>query len=133
MGVVRAAWEGLTMTGAPQEKCYLISESELKAWQTVTPTSPMCLELRARVYSRPATTSAGEVLEELRQDGWMVAIHNDYWQNGKLYTFWLVTNRDGRYFKGESSMEHGGDVSALNTIKNAIAKLQQQQGGREQR
>lgn len=69
--------------------------------------------------------SAENVLEELRSDGWMVAIHNDYWHDGKPHTFWLMTNRDGRYFKGESSMDHGGDVSALNQIKNAIAKLRE--------
>lgn len=62
----------------------------------------------------------GSLLEELRNLGWMVAIHNDYWQDGKYYTFWLMTNRSGLYFKGESSMEHGGDIGALNQIKNAI-------------
>lgn len=60
-----------------------------------------------------------ELLERLRGYGLMVAIHNDYWQDGKYYTFYLMTTRGGHYFKGESSMEHGGDTSALNQIKHA--------------
>lgn len=30
-----------------------------------------------------------EMLKDLRDGGWMVAVHNDYRNNGKLFTFWL--------------------------------------------
>lgn len=39
------------MTEEPQPKYFLISESELSQWQTVTPMSPTCQELRERVRS----------------------------------------------------------------------------------
>ena len=39
-------------------------------------------------------------LTRLRSDGWSVAVHNDYRQDGEPHTFWLLT-RDGRAVKGE--------------------------------
>jgi hypothetical protein len=55
-------------------------------------------------------------------NGWAVAIHNDYRQNGEQHTFWLLTNADGTYLKGEGT----SDAEALNQIREA---LRQQQGG----
>ncbi len=40
-------------------------------------------------------------LKLLRNEGWMVAVHNDYRQNGEMHTFWLFTHTEGRYLKGE--------------------------------
>lgn len=43
-----------------------------------------------------------QMLAWLRQNGWMVAVHNDYRQNGVLSTFWLFTHQEsGRFVKGE--------------------------------
>ena len=46
------------------EKMYLISESEIQQWQTVTKMSPTCQEIRERVRSRPAP---GDVLDKLEK------------------------------------------------------------------
>ncbi len=42
-----------------------------------------------------------EALKALRNDGWSVAVHNDYQQDGEPFTFWLLTHPDGHYVKGE--------------------------------
>lgn len=42
-----------------------------------------------------------KILDKIRNEGWMVAVHNDYRLNGKNMTFWLFTNSDGRFVKGE--------------------------------
>lgn len=42
-----------------------------------------------------------EKLNLLRTNGWVVAVHNDYYSNGVLHTFWLFTHKSGIYVKGE--------------------------------
>ena len=54
---------------------------------------------RRKVYAREGA-SMESLLKELRRRGWMVAVHNDYMQNGVLHTFWLFT-KGGRCVKGE--------------------------------
>lgn len=44
--------------------------------------------------------SAESLLIDLRNLGWMVAVHNDYKLNGDIYTFWLFTSGK-RCAKGE--------------------------------
>jgi hypothetical protein len=56
-------------------------------------------------------------LRELREAGWMVAVHNDYRQNGEARTFWLFT-RNGQAIKGEGST----DDEALNQVAAALAE-----------
>lgn len=46
-----------------------------------------------------------EMLEILRDAGWMVAVHNDYRQSGRSMTFWLFTHPDGRWLKGEADSD----------------------------
>ena len=48
--------------------------------------------------------AAHDVLAKLRAAGWMVAVHNDYRQDGKLMTFWLFV-RDGIAVKGEGATD----------------------------
>lgn len=43
--------------------------------------------------------------EMLRDAGWSVAVHNDYRQDGKTYTFWLFTHPSGRWVKGEGETD----------------------------
>lgn len=45
--------------------------------------------------------NATDMLDWFRRNGWMVAVHNDYRQHGRLNTFWLLTRSDGRWVKGE--------------------------------
>ena len=44
-------------------------------------------------------------IDYLRSLGWMVAVHNDYKQNGEFHTFWLLTYPDGKYLKGEGKTD----------------------------
>ncbi len=53
---------------------------------------------------------------DLRTNGWAVAIHNDYRLNGEQHTFWLFANKDGRYLKGEGKT----DAEALNQIRKSL-------------
>jgi hypothetical protein len=44
----------------------------------------------------------GDALRRMRSEGWTVAVHNDYRQNGQPMTFWLFTNEThGTFVKGE--------------------------------
>ena len=41
----------------------------------------------------------------LREDGWAVAVHNDYRVNGEPHTFWLFTHPSGHWLKGEGKTD----------------------------
>jgi len=44
------------------------------------------------------------LLGALRRQGWLVGVHNDYYKDGQLYTFWLLTNpATNTFVKGETS------------------------------
>jgi hypothetical protein len=58
------------------------------------------------------------MLDELRDDGWAVAAHNDYRLDGQSYTFWLFT-RGNQCVRGEGLT----DTAALIRVQNAIAEL----------
>lgn len=56
--------------------------------------------------------------DELRSQGWAVAVHNDYWLDGERHTFWLFTHRNGRWVKGEGKT----DAEAISkAMKDAAA------------
>lgn len=59
------------------------------------------------------------LVERLRAQGWAVAVHNDYRLNGKPHTFWLLTNDDGRYVKGEGRT----DAEALEQCQISAVSL----------
>jgi hypothetical protein len=47
------------------------------------------------------------LLAKMRNNGWSVAVHNDYWHNGCSYTFWLFTHvQSGRFVKGEGEDDY---------------------------
>lgn len=55
-----------------------------------------------------------EMLKKLREEGWMVAVHNDYRLDGEAYTFWLFTNfRNKTFVQGEART----DEEALQNIR----------------
>jgi len=63
-----------------------------------------------------ALEAAGQYIPgDLRALGWSVATHNDYRQDGKFHTFWLLT-KSGQCVKGEGE----SDAEALNQIRVAI-------------
>lgn len=59
------------------------------------------------------------LVEALRADGWSVAVHNDYRQDGEPHTFWLFTHPDGRWIKGEGRT----DAEALEAARAHAAAL----------
>lgn len=52
---------------------------------------------------------------DIRAAGWMVAVHNDYTQDGVWNTFWLFTKGD-RCVKGEGR----SDGEALNEVRRQL-------------
>ena len=46
------------------------------------------------------------LLRHLRGTGWSVAVHNDYVQDRKRYTFWLFTHPIGKWIKGEGETDY---------------------------
>jgi hypothetical protein len=60
--------------------------------------------------------------DDLRAQGWSVAVHNDYSLHGTPHTFWLLT-KDGRAIKGEGFT----DADALNAIR-ALAQQPEHHG-----
>lgn len=60
-----------------------------------------------------------EYLKNFRSFGWVVAIHNDYRQNGEAHTFWLFTHPNGRYIKGEGKT----DLDALKICQREREKI----------
>lgn len=58
--------------------------------------------------------------DDLRLQGWAVAIHNDYRQGGVQHTFWLFT-KNGSALKGEGAT----DAEALDEVR---AQLEVQHG-----
>ena len=72
--------------------------------------------------------SAESSADDLRELGWIVAVHNDYRYHGVDFTFWLFTELGGRWIKGEGT----SDAEALNNIRQQLAgekeKLREEQG-----
>lgn len=62
----------------------------------------MAQDRRQREGKRKSLTG---MLRILREAGWMVAVHNDYRQDGKLQTFWLFTHPSGKWLKGEAERD----------------------------
>jgi hypothetical protein len=56
--------------------------------------------------------------DDIRAQGWSVAVHNDYRQEGKHRTFWLFT-KGSRAVKGEAMCDRG----ALNEVRERIKKI----------
>jgi hypothetical protein len=50
---------------------------------------------------------------KLREDGWVVAVHNDYRMNGVPMTFWLFTRDDRRWIKGEGRDDRAALEAAI--------------------
>jgi len=68
-----------------------------------------------------ALEAAGQYIPgDLRALGWSVATHNDYRQDGKFHTFWLLT-KSGQCVKGEGE----SDAEALNQIRVAIRRKEE--------
>jgi hypothetical protein len=62
-------------------------------------------------------SEAQTLLDQLRQAGLSVAVHNDYRQGGEPMTFWLFTHPDGYWLKGEGK----SDLEALQVVSGQLA------------
>jgi ribulose bisphosphate carboxylase small subunit len=72
--------------------------------------------------TRPPNPSLEELLALMRQQGWLVAVHNDYRHNG-TYTFWLFTNKEsGRFVKGEAEDDLTAVQQCLEQVKRAYIR-----------
>lgn len=61
-------------------------------------------------------SEASSCADDLRAMGWSVAVHNDYRQDGKPRTFWLLTHPSGQWLKGEGET----DREALDEIRSSV-------------
>ena len=62
--------------------------------------------------------SLAQMLRELRSEGYMVGVHNDYMQAGKFQTFWLFTHRSrGTFLKGEGPTDEEAVKSVLEQVE----------------
>lgn len=82
-------------------------------------------ELRERYPVQWAAQKLMEIIDgnfsyadDIRAQGWTVAVHNDYRLNHEPHTFWLFTKGD-RNVKGEGRT----DDEALNQVRAAIASF----------
>ena len=62
---------------------------------------------------------AQAVPDDLRAQGWAVAVHNDYRQDGQRHTFWLFTHPDGCWVKGEGRT----DAEALAQVRAQVRAI----------
>lgn len=74
-------------------------------------------------FSHPGGVTPKEIdparPDDIRAQGWSVAVHNDYRLGGQSHTFWLFT-RGNQCVKGEGT----SDAQALAVVRAEIAKLQ---------
>lgn len=84
--------------------------------------STECDHIAARIRSLASSSTSVEAygaLATLRENGWMVGVHNDYRLNGEAHTFWLFTHSDGRWVKGEGRT----DAEALGQAAAAAREI----------
>jgi len=58
------------------------------------------------------------LLSRIRRQGWVVAVHNDYHQDGEFHTFWLFTHGN-RCFKGEGETDEAALLQVWEQIDAA--------------
>ena len=57
----------------------------------------------------------------MRESGWRVAAHNDYFQDGRSMTFWLFTHPSGWFVKGEGPL----DLKALSQCAQQMLAIEE--------
>lgn len=60
-------------------------------------------------------------LAQLRRDGWRVAVHNDYRQDGEDFTFWLFTHDAGLFVKGEGRTDRDAIAAVCEQARRVFA------------
>lgn len=62
-------------------------------------------------------------IKRLRKIGFRVAIHNDYEQEGRFHTFFLLTHPSGIFVKGEGESDEVAITFAIQEAINRGFKL----------
>lgn len=70
----------------------------------------------AAYFAAVPSTAVEALPDDIRAQGWAVAVHNDYRQHGEPHTFWLFTKGE-RAIKGEGR----SDAEALNQVRASLA------------
>jgi hypothetical protein len=65
-------------------------------------------------------------LRWIREQGWAVAVHNDYRLNGERHTFWLFTKGNGDEIMSSVKGEGKTDEEALAKVRTIILKAERQ-------
>lgn len=73
-------------------------------------------EVAALSAAEVVRESLSEMLRQIREAGWSVAVHNDYRQNGIACTFWLFTHPNGKWLKGEGRTDEQAVGAVLRGI-----------------
>ena len=68
-------------------------------------------------------TSDKTPLEQLRDGGWSVAVHNDYRIDGVAHTFWLFTHPEGIWIKGEGRTDELALADLPSRAHNVLSAL----------
>ena len=70
------------------------------------------------INERAARGSLEELLDKFRQNGWRVAVHNDYSKDGEWHTFWLFA-KGNQCIKGEAKT----DIEALQIARKEVRRV----------
>ena len=95
-----------------QERSPMIPCPQYEIWQYCPAWKQIRKEERDKVLTEKR-------IDYLRSLGWMVAVHNDYKQNGEFHTFWLLTYPDGKYLKGEGKTDEEALEQIVEELRQA--------------
>jgi DNA-binding transcriptional regulator YiaG len=98
------------------ERQYFI---DLAGMSNIVPAKLSLTTREVKQAQRVVGKNAESVPDDIRDQGWTVAMHGDSQVKGKFRTCWLFTNEDGRYLKGEGQT----DAEALNLVRQKLLKL----------
>lgn len=101
----------------PDTPAFFVDEAARRSYK-VTPLYPLATALSPQPQQAAVVPEGLNVPDDLRAEGWAVAVHNDYRLNGEAHTFWLFT-KDGRAIKGEGRT----DAEALTQCRAEVLRL----------
>jgi hypothetical protein len=107
-----------TEPGPMSEDDYLALVTRLQQAMAIEPFRPSVIDVALlasewRMHSTEIERLRESNADDIRALGWAVAVHNDYWQDGKSLT------KDGHAVKGEGPT----DCDALNAVRHEVARL----------
>lgn len=122
VGAVAGLWASRAWDARGQADAAELAEANADAsaaWQHVDSMAAQLAAKDAEIAALRASSS-----EDIRAQGWAVAVHNDYRQGGQSYTFWLFTRND-QCVRGEGRT----DAEALNWVRDQLGELERHADG----